>query len=528
MKPVIVQGIGQDALDETDGAVATEIKDRLSEELVIAFIGPVGSGVSTAAGILKRKLEDIYKYDVPEVIKLSSFIKSNANKVEATITDAPLSKRISSYQEVGNKLRQTFGNAILAKLAIRSISSIRQKDGFAKVKVGDDLKEVPMPRRRIYIVESLKHPEELAQLREVYGDIFWTIGVSAADHVRERRLISAGVERGEAISLLRRDMGESAEFGQKVRKAFASSDFFIRNDGENTGNIEKSVDRFLEILFGVEIRNPTSEESAMFNATSAAAKSACLSRQVGAALINAEGELISVGWNDVPRFGGGLYGEASSDGDNRCYMWREKDCHNDLEKRRIEDRIIYGIKAEIAKKAAQAPLVGGKKQVPVQLDDADIKRALESSGISSLIEFSRAIHAEMAAILSVARDKRHSLKGSSMVVTTYPCHNCARHIVAAGVVSVIYLEPYEKSLAIHLHPDAVSEDERDLDRVHFKQFQGFAPRHILDLFSGKRERKSAGRVIKIDSKTASPIYRRHLDSFTLYEDKVVHDVVEFA
>ena len=528
MKPFLMKDAAQNSVSEADEAVAKEIKDRLSEELVIAFIGPVASGVSTAAKILKKRLEDVYKYDVPEVIKLSDFIRSNAGKTDAQILESPLSKRISSYQETGNKLRQGFGNSILAKLAIRSISSIRQRDGFAKVKVGEDTKDVPIPQRRVYIVESLKHPEELAQLREVYGDIFWTIGVSAADHIRERRLISAGIERADAISLLRRDMGESAEFGQKVRKAFASSDFFIRNDGENTSGVEGSVDRFLEILFGVEIRSPTSEESAMFNATSAAAKSACLSRQVGAALVSAEGELISVGWNDVPRFGGGLYGENDANGDSRCYMWREKECHNDLEKRRIEDRIVAGIKTEMAKKAGQAPLIGGKKQVPVQLDDVDIRKALESSGIAALIEFSRAIHAEMAAILSVARDKRHSLKDSSMVVTTYPCHNCARHIVAAGIVSVIYLEPYEKSLAIHLHPDAVSEDEREKDRVHFKQFQGFAPRHILDLFSGKRERKHGGRVIEVDRRTASPIYRRHLDSFTLYEDKVVHDVAEFA
>ncbi|UKE46850.1 anti-phage dCTP deaminase [Xanthomonas cerealis] len=526
MKPVLVQG-GGDAADETAIAVANEIKERLSEELVIALVGPVGSGVSTVAAILKRKLEDDFKYDVPKVIKLSDFIRANALKVGAQLVESPLSKRIASYQEAGNKLRQNYGNSILAKLAIRNISLIRQKDGFAQVKVGEGIKDVPMPRRRVYIVESLKRTEELAQLREIYGDIFWVVGISAADHVRERRLVSAGVERVEAIQLLRRDMGESAEFGQKVRKAFASSDFFIRNDKENTESVEHSIDRFLDILFGSEIKNPTTEESAMFHAASAASKSACLSRQVGAALINSDGELVAVGWNDVPRFGGGLYGEDSNEGDNRCYNWREKDCHNDLEKKRIESRIISGIKSEIAKKAAQAPLVAGKKQVPVSLNDEDILRALESSGISSLIEFSRAIHAEMAAILAVARDKRHSLKNSTMVVTTYPCHNCARHIVAAGITSVIYVEPYEKSLAIHLHPDAVSEDERESGRVHFKQFQGFAPRHILDLFSGKRERKSGGRVVKIDKKSAAPIYRRHLDSFTLYEDKVVHDVADF-
>lgn len=516
---------------EDSEQLAGEIRDRLSTELIVALIGPVASGVSTAAGILKKKLESDYGYDVPEVIKVSDFIRQNVGLVGMSLSDMPLADRITSYQDAGNRLREKFGHEILAKLAIRRISNVRHGDGFAKVKADDgEEKDVPVPVRRVIIIDSIKHPEEIDQLREIYGNIFWVIGVSAADSVREKRLTAVGVDPAQVSAILRRDMGEKAEFGQKVRKAFANADFFIRNDTENRDNINSSLDRFLEVLFGTSIRNPTSEESSMFHAATAASKSACMSRQVGAALMGEAGELISVGWNDVPKFGGGLYGDDMEDGspDNRCYRWRDNTCHNDFEKALIEDRIVEGLKNEIRKKAASAPLIKGVKQVPVQLTDDEIRSAIESSGISSLIEFSRAIHAEMAAILAVARDKRHSLRNSTMVVTTYPCHNCARHIVAAGIKAVIYIEPYEKSLAIKLHPDSISEDERDKNKVHFKQFQGFSPRHILDLFATKRDRKSKGRLIEVEKKDASPIYRRHLDSFTLYEDKVVHDVAEFA
>lgn len=510
---------------------AGEIRDRLSTELIVALIGPVASGVSTTAAILKKKLESDYGYDVPEIIKVSDFIRQNVGLVSISLSNNSLAERINSYQDAGNRLREKYGHEILAKLAIRRISSVRHADGFAKVSAGDkDEKDVPVPMRRVLIIDSIKHPEEIDQLREIYGNIFWVVGVSAADHVREKRLAAAGVDPAQVSAILRRDMGEKAEFGQKVRKAFANADFFIRNDEENRDNIHSNLDRFLEVLFGTAIRNPTNEESAMFHAATAASRSACMSRQVGAALMGETGELISVGWNDVPKFGGGLYGDEREVGvaDDRCYRWRENICHNDFEKALIQERIVDGIKIELRKKAASAPLEKGVKQVPVQLTDDEIRHAIESSGISSLIEFSRAIHAEMAAILTVARDKRHSLQNSTMVVTTYPCHNCARHIVAAGIKAVIYIEPYEKSLAIKLHPDAISEDERDRGKVHFKQFQGFAPRHILDLFATKRDRKSNGRLIEIEKSHASPIYRRHLDSFTLYEDKVVHDVADFA
>lgn len=505
-------------------AIATEIRDRLSSELVVAFIGPVASGVTTVANILKRKLETLYGYEVPPIIKMSDFIGTNASLAGVTVASGSLEERISAYQEAGNALRKKLGNGVLAKRAIREISALRHRDGFERVEGGA---EVPLPKRRVYLIDSIKNPEEYAQLKEVYGDIFWMVGVSAADHVRHERLKARGVSPDKIVSILNRDMGERAEFGQKVRKAFAASDFFIRNDLENEDNIHSSVDRFLDVLFGVGVQNPTPEESAMFHAATAASRSACMSRQVGAAIVDSAGSLISVGWNDVPKFGGGLY-EQPAIVDNRCYRWREKTCHNDIEKYAIEDRIVEGIKSEIRKKAASAPLEKGARQVPVQLSDEEIRSAIASSGVSSLIEFSRAIHAEMAAILAVARDKRHSILDSTMVVTTYPCHNCARHIVASGIRTVIYIEPYEKSLAIKLHPDSISEDEREGGKVHFKQFQGFAPRHILDLFSPKKERKANARLIEIDRLAALPLYRRHLDSFTLYEDKVVNDIQDLA
>ena len=324
-----------------------EIKDRLSNELIVALIGPVASEVSTTAKLLKQYLESNFGYDVPEIIKISSFISKHSKE---QLIGNSLSERITSFQDAGNRLRKDFGYGILAKLAIRSISSIRHKDGFRKTKseTGEEI-DVPLPKRRVHIIDSLKHPDEIFQLREVYGNILWVIGVSAADHVRAERLESLGVQKSKIHEILNRDMGEKAEFGQKVRKAFASSDFFVRNDSENHDSIKDSLDRFLDILFGTQLHNPTAEESAMFHAATAASRSACMSRQVGAALINSEGDLISVGWNDVPKFGGGLYNQSVNAPDNRCFHWRERLCHNDYEKGLIENRIVNGLMHAIAK-----------------------------------------------------------------------------------------------------------------------------------------------------------------------------------
>lgn len=49
------------------------------------------------------------------------------------------------------------------------------------------------------------------------------------------------------------------------------------------------------------------------------------------------------------------------------------------------------------------------------------------------MEYSRSIHAEMDVITSMARKQNGDTKDKILFTTTYPCHNCARHIVAAGI-----------------------------------------------------------------------------------------------
>jgi deoxycytidylate deaminase len=118
---------------------------------------------------------------------------------------------------------------------------------------------------------------------------------------------------------------------------------------------------------------------------------------------------------------------------------------------------------------------------------AKYKKRLEGTGILDLTEFGRAVHAEMAALMSCARSGVVPV-GGTLYCTTFPCHNCAKHIVASGLSAVVYIEPYPKSKAKDLHADAISLPDEDEDdpkslRVEFRAFQGVGPRRFLDLFS---------------------------------------------
>jgi deoxycytidylate deaminase len=111
--------------------------------------------------------------------------------------------------------------------------------------------------------------------------------------------------------------------------------------------------------------------------------------------------------------------------------------------------------------------------------------------LDALIEFGRAVHAEADAIASAVR-LGTSIRGSDLFCTTYPCHLCAKQIVASGLRTVTFIEPYPKSLAEKLHGDAISVENPQGNKVLFQPFVGVAPRSYARLFSML---SPAGRVL---------------------------------
>jgi cytidine deaminase len=71
--------------------------------------------------------------------------------------------------------------------------------------------------------------------------------------------------------------------------------------------LTRSLSRFVQLLFGHPFETPTRDEFAMFHAYAAALRSADLERQVGVAITNDFGNIISVGCNEVPKVGGGSF-----------------------------------------------------------------------------------------------------------------------------------------------------------------------------------------------------------------------------
>jgi hypothetical protein len=100
-----------------------------------------------------------------------------------------------------------------------------------------------------------------------------------------------------------------------------------------------------------------------------------------------------------------------------------------------------------------------------------------------------------------------SVRNCTLYVTTFPCHDCAKQIIADGIRRVVYIEPYTKSLAQTFYDKQISVDGSNPSKetVTFDPFVGVAPRRYRELFVMADDRKDlAGNYHPWDKETAVP------------------------
>jgi len=134
----------------------------------------------------------------------------------------------------------------------------------------------------------------------------------------------------------------------------------------------------------------------------------------------------------------------------------------------------------------------------------------------------------MHAIVIGSQLTGNKMVGGDLFCTTYPCHNCARHIVLAGIKNIYYIEPYKKSLCLTLHSDSLTENEDDTSKVRILLYDGVAPRRYLEFFSIKNDNRKNkdGTVNNPVLTTIPPKNRLSLQSIPVLEGQAIHALNE--
>ncbi len=456
--------------------------DGKRTELFIGLVGATGSNLKSVQGQIKNILSQ-FNYKV-ETLKFSDFLEDEnfiqilnlspeeSNKLKVDKSSNRFDE-ISSQMTLGTQARRKRGS-LLSEYAVIQIQEKREE---IKEHLGDRNKSESKEHLSTgvaYIFDSIKHPDESKLLSRTYGDAYYQIGVFSSKSQRISFLINKeGIKKEDAYILTERDISEEDPKGQQTRGAFELSDIFVSHSYEDEFSTKIQLERIFDLMFGHPYITPTIDEHMMYIAYAYSTRTADLSRQVGAVVASERGNILGLGSNDVPRFGGGPYWPSvikkGGVHDWRDYR-REKD-PNQEKREKIGQIIEKAIKDEVK-----------------EISSEKMKDIFRKSGLFDITEFARATHAEMAAILSCARNGVSPV-GKTLYCTTFPCHNCAKHIVESGIKEVLFVEPYPKSFSEELHGDAIfvsgGSTEGNEGKVAFKHFIGVAAKRYLDLFSMK-------------------------------------------
>ncbi|MDZ7714353.1 MAG: anti-phage dCTP deaminase [Rhodovibrio sp.] len=428
--------------------MADPVAHEYAPELVIALVGAVGSDLDSVEAALTDKFRAA-RYEVVHV-RLSRLMRDLP--AYAYLADKQYDgedERIDTHMDAGNNLRDRSkrGDAI----ALLGVTAIQEER--AQLRCDRNLKDNEVPSRVAYIIKSLKHPHEVQTLRKIYGPHLYVVSVYAPRHARKRSL-QAFIARSrhtfyedqfvdKAEYLVEKDEKEADNpMGQNVHDTFPEGDFFI----EQRDDVLSQCNRFINLIFGHPYMTPTRDEYAMFHAFATARRSADLSRQVGAVITNSEGGIISVGCNEVPKPGGGsVWAEDVDDAsDDQTFVLAK------MPVRFMKNQIVTEIFKSIKDKKPEILSESYRKKNPGEICDEALRDKenpfLKETRAANIIEFGRIVHAEMSAITDAAR-RGLSIANSTLYCTTFPCHMCARHIISAGIMRVVYIEPYPKSMA---------------------------------------------------------------------------------
>jgi deoxycytidylate deaminase len=449
-------------------------------EIVVGLVGALGTDLQRIETALISALFSVgYR---SQVVRVSDLIAEEeprlpgARKIPKTAVDRRMDQ--------GDALRRAVSHgAAAAALAVVRVAAHRREAAVNNPGV-DEGEPAPERQSHVTIIRSLKHPEEVRLLRSVYGPRFVLVGAWAPTDERRKdvgdRLRSEHPGETEGWyddnirRLLLRDEKDSEQrLGQRVRDTFELADAYVALlPGRD---VAQQAQRLVRLLFGAPFETPTWLEQAMFQADGARLRSADAGRQVGAVVVDSKGELLLTGVNEVPKPGGGQYWTDSVP-DHRDFRYG----YDENERQKLE--LVVDVLQRL--QIATGWLAPEKQAADVaRLAREAVRGPLAKSRISDLLEFGRVAHAEMAAICTAAR-RGTALGGSTMLTTTYPCHECARLIIASGIKRVVYVDPYPKSQVRAMYRHEIADGPSACgDTVVFEPFEGVAPRLYRAVFA---------------------------------------------
>jgi deoxycytidylate deaminase/dephospho-CoA kinase len=412
--------------------------------LVIGLTGPFGSGCSAMRDILEKGFEF-------HSFKISDDIRAEVKK---------MGKTVEKGQPGWRKVLQEHGDE-------------RRKGDIAYWinKVVERIEKADLGDRRI-VVDGLRNSQEVQEIRKIYPRFFLVAICAHRDERWKRVRWDYNDNYREFVEDDHRDQNEDFAWGQSVQNCVDDADYVFYNpehlmvnlegrEDPDTSKIERKLksiaDDFVPLMIGKEkeedCRGPSTDEVQIAAAYAQSHSSTCLKRHVGAVITVSRGERefpMSMGYNENPPT------VRTCKSESACY--KDEDM---VSKLRARGRKIYCPKCGTEHSELNEPWSCSKC-------GTNFKAWLHPN---RNMELCTAIHAEERAILSLGD---RSAEGGTLYVTTFPCFQCARLILDAGIKNIVYVEAYPvKDTEVFLKSNGIEE---------IRPFSGFTARAFFRVF----------------------------------------------
>jgi len=417
---------------------------RARTNLVIGLTGPFGSGCSTMRAILKQEFGF-------RSFKIADDIRAEFNG---------RSKTIPKGQSGWRRVLQEYGD------------ERRKGDiGYWVDKVFQRIERAKLGEQHI-VIDGLRNSLEVREIRKIYPRFFLVAICAHKDErwKRVRRDYNDNYREFEDDD--RRDQNEDFDWGQSVQKCVDDADYVFYNpehlmvnlegrEVPDTSKIERKLkiiaEDFVPLMIGKEkeehCRGPNTDEIQIAAAYAQSHSSTCLKRHVGAVITVSRGEQefpISMGYNENPP------SVRTCKSESACY--KDEDM---VSKLRARGRKIYCPKCGTEHTELNEPW-------NCTSCGTNLKAWFHPN---RNMELCTAIHAEERAILSLGD---RSANGGTLYVTTFPCFQCARLILDAGIENIVYVEAYPvKETEVFLKSNGIKE---------IRPFTGFTARAFFRVF----------------------------------------------
>ena len=406
--------------------------------LVIGLTGPFGSGcgkmreVLEALGFRPFRISDDIREELQGKRKFLEKGKPNWRKL---------------LQDHGNEMRKASQDYWIRRVVAR----IDQED------VGDGK----------IVIDGFRNFQEVQEIRKIYPK-FFLVAVFAKKSQRWQRVKDDYEGRyNEFERDDRRDGSEDFVWGQNVQKCVDDSDYVYYNNenflvypqGKEEPDSDKirrtlknRADDFVSLMQGTENqRRPHTEEVQMAAAYAQSNSSKCIKRHVGAVITITQDSRefpISMGFNENPP-----HVSTCSELQVCC-----KD-ENMKAKLKARGKNIHCPSCGKLHTDLSEPWTCGCGE--------NLKECLYPS---RNMELCTAIHAEERAILGLGG---RPVNGGKLYATTFPCFQCARLIINAGIKKVVYVEAY---------PTQETTEFLEKNGVEIVPFTGFTARAFFRVF----------------------------------------------